>query len=178
MSHKRKSTKIPVTASSADDDPNPKEESNKARRVSKVDTLVVVDSVTAANTASAAAKRVESMNEDFYSHLLKDTDGTTCRGSFLELADRKVLVMLHQAYKEVEKTKLIRVGRFENLLYFPLEIPGFPVGCGRTFSSFDKGDDYDVPQLEKDISGKIKGELERMGCKFFCCISSVEFRSY
>jgi hypothetical protein len=116
----------------------------------------------------AKALRLEQPN-DFYEHLLKDTDGNK-RGSFLKLADndRKVLVMLHEAYKQAEKTKKLRtVGRFKNLLHLPLEDPGFPVGRGNTFSIVNRGDDYDVPQLETFISGKIKKELEVLECKYF-----------
>jgi hypothetical protein len=101
-----------------------------------------------------------------YSELLKDTDGTTRRGSFLELIDddRKVLEMLHHAYKKVEKNKLKTVGRFGNLRHFNLETAGFPVGLGDTFSSFKK------EQLKKKFSEKIRQELLHMGCKFYCCI--------
>jgi hypothetical protein len=73
MSQKRKSTRISETDSSgADDDPaNPKEESNKARRVStdasvsaatslQLGTAVATEDIAVANTASAAANHVES----------------------------------------------------------------------------------------------------------------------
>jgi hypothetical protein len=69
---KRKSTKIPETDSSADDDPNPKEASNKARKVStnasvststslQVGKSVATEDAAVANTASAATKGVESI---------------------------------------------------------------------------------------------------------------------
>jgi hypothetical protein len=74
MSQKRKSTRISEqTDSNGDNDRNQKEESNKARRVStdasvsaatslqQLGTSVVADSITAVNTASATANRVESM---------------------------------------------------------------------------------------------------------------------
>jgi hypothetical protein len=143
---KRKSTKTSQIVSS-NDSQNPKKDSKKARRVS-TNALALTES-----------------------DLLKDTDGTNCRGCFLQLADndRKVLVMLHQAYKEAESTNKLRaVGTFKNLLHFPLEDPGFPAGRGHIFSSFNKGDSYDVRELEKFISGKIQQELLRMGCKFCC----------
>jgi hypothetical protein len=69
---KRKSTKIPETDSSADDDPNPKEASNKARKVStnasvststalQVGKSVATEDAAVANTASAATEEEESI---------------------------------------------------------------------------------------------------------------------
>jgi hypothetical protein len=99
--------------------------------------------------------------EDVLEKLLKDTGGITRRGSFLELIgdDLEVLVMLNLAFKKFEKArKLGKVGGFRNLLYFPLEPPGFPF----------KKKGHDVPQLEKLISGRIQQKLLDMGCEFYC----------
>jgi Na+-transporting methylmalonyl-CoA/oxaloacetate decarboxylase gamma subunit len=108
--------------------------------------------------------------EDVLEKLLEDTDGINRRGSFLELIgdDLEVLVMLNLAYEDLEKArKLGKVGRFGNLLYFPLDSAGFPVSRGYPFSSFKKKG-YDVPQLEKLISGRIRHTLLDMGCEFYC----------
>jgi hypothetical protein len=106
----------PTNCAYSNDSQNPKEDSEKARKMS-TKALASTSASLQEDTSGGSQTRLDHGSahaiqeplrfekpNDFYNHLLKDTDGTTCRGFFLELAedDRKVLVMLHQAYKKLK----------------------------------------------------------------------------
>jgi hypothetical protein len=103
-----------------------------------------------------------------YKELLEDTDGVP-RGSFLDLAegsDRDVLVMLHEVFRARESELHAVQASARNLLHKACESAGFPSGssvgsnlfrCVRPTSN--------LPALETFISGQIKQELVRIGCK-------------
>jgi hypothetical protein len=155
---------------SSDDVNEPK---SKPTTVSNNDSTNVSASTAATlqddSTSGGSQPRLDYGGSEAISRLLNDTNGTTCRGSFLTLADtdRKVLVMLYQAYEEVEKKKKLSVvSRSGNLFHLALEDPGFPVNRGDPFLALHTS--WNVSQLEKDISGNIKRELKRMGCKLYC----------